>query len=113
MTGGSDPWYMKRVVDYIVAEHAHFIFDADRAYPSGGINPRPPLFSWCLALGGLALEWLTGITADEARLVVSCRSASNLRSIDCSTGCRYCKPPSQRTGGDICCLAYGTNAWSH
>ena len=65
MTGGSDPWYMKRVVDYIVAEHAHFIFDADRSYPSGGINPRPPLFSWCLALGGLALEWLTGITADE------------------------------------------------
>ncbi|MEC8938757.1 MAG: STT3 domain-containing protein, partial [Candidatus Thermoplasmatota archaeon] len=65
MTGGSDPWYMKRVVDYIVAEHSHFIFDADRSYPSGGINPRPPLFSWCLALGGLALEWLTGITADE------------------------------------------------
>ena len=65
MTGGSDPWYMKRVVDYIVAERAHFIFDADRAYPAGGINPRPPLFSWCLALGGLALEWLTGIPADE------------------------------------------------
>ncbi len=65
MTGGSDPWYMKRVVDYIVAEHAHFIFDADRSYPSGGINPRPPLFSWGLALGGLALEWLTGIAAEE------------------------------------------------
>ncbi len=65
MTGGSDPWYMKRVVDYIVAERAHFIFDADRAYPTGGINPRPPLFSWCLALGGLALEWLTGTPAEE------------------------------------------------
>ena len=65
MTGGSDPWYMKRVVDYIVAERSHFIFDADRAYPSGGINPRPPLFSWCLALGGLALEWLTGTPAEE------------------------------------------------
>ncbi len=65
MTGGSDPWYMKRVVDYIVAERAHFIFDADRAYPTGGINPRPPLFSWCLALGGLALEWVTGAPADE------------------------------------------------
>ena len=65
MTGGSDPWYMKRVVDYIVAERAHFIFDADRAYPVGGINPRPPLFSWCLALGGIALEWLTGTPADE------------------------------------------------
>jgi len=65
MTGGSDPWYMKRVVDYIVAEHAHFIFDADRAYPRGGINPRPPLFSWCLALGGMALGWLTGISSEE------------------------------------------------
>ena len=65
MTGGSDPWYMKRVVDYIVAEQSHFIFDADRSYPRGGINPRPPLFSWCLALGGLALHWLTGIAADD------------------------------------------------
>ena len=63
MTGGSDPWYMKRVVDYIVAERSHFIFDADRAYPAGGINPRPPLFSWCLALGGFAPEGLTGTPA--------------------------------------------------
>ena len=35
MTGGSDPWYMKRVVDYIVAERSHYIFDHDRAYPMG------------------------------------------------------------------------------
>ena len=33
MTGGSDPWYMKRVVDYILANNAHLVFDADRAYP--------------------------------------------------------------------------------
>ena len=25
MTGGSDPWYMKRVIDYVVAERSHFI----------------------------------------------------------------------------------------
>ena len=42
MTGGSDPWYMKRVVDYILANNAHLVVDADRFYPMGGINPRPP-----------------------------------------------------------------------
>lgn len=52
LTGGSDPWYMKRAVDYIIANNAHFILDADRAYPLGDINPRPPLFTWSLALGG-------------------------------------------------------------
>ena len=56
MTGGSDPWYMKRVVDYIMANNAHLIYDADRFYPHGGINPRPPLFSWSMALGAMALE---------------------------------------------------------
>ena len=55
MTGGSDPWYMKRV-DYIMANNAHLIYDADRFYPHGGINPRPPLFSWSMALGAMALE---------------------------------------------------------
>ena len=29
MTGGSDPWYMKRVVDYILAQNAHLVIDAD------------------------------------------------------------------------------------
>tara|TARA_Y100000588_G_scaffold116726_1_gene127800 strand:+ start:24809 stop:34276 length:9468 start_codon:yes stop_codon:yes gene_type:complete len=66
MTGGSDPWYMKRVVDYVIAERSHLIFDHDRAYPSGGINPRPPLFSWSLALGALALSWLLEISPDQA-----------------------------------------------
>ena len=58
MSGGSDPWYMKRVIDYIVVNNSHLIFDADRAYPMGAINPRPPLFTWSLALGGMALSWV-------------------------------------------------------
>ena len=66
MTGGSDPWYMKRVVDYVIAERSHLIFDHDRAYPTGGINPRPPLFSWSLALGGLSLSWILEMPADQA-----------------------------------------------
>ena len=56
MTGGSDPWYMKRVVDYILANNAHLVIDADRFYPLGGINPRPPLFSWSMAIGAMVLE---------------------------------------------------------
>ena len=60
MTGGSDPWYMKRVVDYIIANNAHLIFDADRAYPLGGVNPRPPLFTWSIALLAMILEPMLG-----------------------------------------------------
>ena len=65
LTGGSDPWYMKRVVDYVIAENAHLVWDADRNYPVGGINPRPPLFSWSMALGAMALSFL-GIEGDAA-----------------------------------------------
>jgi len=56
MTGGSDPWYMKRVVDYILAQNAHLVVDADRYYPIGGVNPRPPLFSWSMAVGAMLLQ---------------------------------------------------------
>ena len=60
MTGGSDPWYMKRVVDYILANNAHLIFDADRSYPLGGVNPRPPLFTWSIAIVAMLLEPMLG-----------------------------------------------------
>ena len=65
LTGGSDPWYMKRVVDYVVAENAHLIWDADRNYPVGGINPRPPLFTWSMALVAMLLTNL-GMNSDES-----------------------------------------------
>ena len=66
LTGGSDPWYMLRTVEYIIAEHNHFIIDMDRSYPLGAINPRPPLFSWSLALGGMLLAPLLGVPTSEA-----------------------------------------------
>ncbi len=67
MTGGSDPWYMKRAIDYILAQNSHFVIDMDRAYPVGSINPRPPLFSWTLALGGVLLDpFLEGDVHDAA-----------------------------------------------
>ena len=66
MSGGSDPWYMKRIIDYVAYERAHLVFDADRNYPVGGLNPRPPLFSWSLALGGIFLSWVADMSLSEA-----------------------------------------------
>ena len=66
MSGGSDPWYMKRIIDYVAYERAHFVFDADRNYPVGGLNPRPPLFSWSLALGGIFLSWIADMPLAES-----------------------------------------------
>ena len=66
MTGGSDPWYMKRVVDYILLQNAHLVVDADRFYPIGGINPRPPLFSWSMAIGAMLLEPFLGDHSADA-----------------------------------------------
>lgn len=66
MTGGSDPWYMKRAVDYVLAQHAHFIVDSDRAYPIGSINPRPPLFTWSMAVAGILLAPLLNSSPEEA-----------------------------------------------
>ena len=65
MTGGSDPWYMKRAIDYILAQNSHFLVDMDRSYPVGSINPRPPLFSWSLAMVGQLLAPFVG-DIDEA-----------------------------------------------
>ncbi len=65
MTGGSDPWYMKRTIDHILAQHAHFIWDPDRSYPHGGINPRPPLFTWSIALCGMLISALTGLALES------------------------------------------------
>mgnify|MGYP001203388315 FL=1 len=66
LSGGSDPWYMKRIIDYVAVERAHLVFDADRNYPVGGLNPRPPLFSWSLALGGILLSWVADMSLSEA-----------------------------------------------
>ncbi len=53
MTGGSDPYYHKRVVDYVLEEREHLTEDPLLNYPLGGENPRPPLFDWMMAVTGL------------------------------------------------------------
>ena len=60
MTGGSDPYYHKRVVDYVLEEHEHLEFDEMLNYPLGGENPRPPLFDWAMAVVGILFAPLFG-----------------------------------------------------
>ncbi len=57
---GNDPYYHKRVVDYVQEEHHHLTRDPLLSYPSGNINPRPPLFDWSIAIFGLVLAPLFG-----------------------------------------------------
>ena len=61
---GSDPWYMKRVVDYGISKES-LIIDADRAYPMVAINPRPPVFM-VIGTGGLSRTWLSGMDLDTS-----------------------------------------------
>ena len=56
LTGGSDPYYHKRVVDYIQDEKKHLMNDNLLNYPLGSKNPRPPAFDWSLAVGGMVLS---------------------------------------------------------
>ncbi len=57
---GNDPYYHKRVVDYVQDNHQHLEFDPLLSYPDGAINPRPPLFDWSVAIIGLILAPLFG-----------------------------------------------------
>lgn len=56
LTGGSDPYYHKRVVDYVADNGEHLERDPMLNYPYGAINNRPPLFDWSIAIIGLALS---------------------------------------------------------
>ena len=56
MTGGSDPYYHKRAVDWVTNEHEHLIDDPMLNYPIGIPNPRPPVFDWTMALTGMAIS---------------------------------------------------------
>ena len=56
LTGGSDPYYHKRVVDYVAENGEHLDRDPMLNYPYGANNNRPPLFDWSIAIIGLALS---------------------------------------------------------
>jgi len=65
LTGGSDPYYHKHVVDYVAENGEHLERDPMLNYPYGANNNRPPLFDWSIAIIGLALSPFFSSTDDS------------------------------------------------
>ena len=65
LTGGSDPYYHKRVVDYVADNGEHLHRDPMLNYPYGANNNRPPLFDWSIAIIGLAMSPFFGSTEES------------------------------------------------
>ncbi len=60
LSGGSDSFYYEHIIEHIVKEKRHLDWDPLLNYPMGLGNPRPPLFSWFVALPGMILSPLNG-----------------------------------------------------
>ena len=60
LTGGSDPYYHKHVIDYVHENGRHLINDPMLNYPLGANNVRPPLFDWSIVIVGLLISPLVG-----------------------------------------------------
>ena len=65
LTGGSDPYYHKHVVDYVVENGKHLERDPMLNYPYGANNNRPPLFDWSIAIIGLIISPFFSSTEDS------------------------------------------------
>ncbi|MFQ5837175.1 MAG: carboxypeptidase regulatory-like domain-containing protein [Thermoplasmata archaeon] len=60
VSGGSDAFYYKRIIDYIVSTGKHLVRDEMLNYPFGMNNPRPPIYAWSVALIGILLGNVQG-----------------------------------------------------
>ncbi|MDG6221607.1 MAG: STT3 domain-containing protein, partial [Candidatus Thermoplasmatota archaeon] len=56
VSGGSDSYYHKRIVDYIAQEGRHFMEDPLLNFPQGAPNPRPGLWHWTVVTSGYAFS---------------------------------------------------------
>ena len=63
---GNDPFYHKRVVDYVQENYIHLKFDSLLNYPLELMNPRPPVFDWSIALTGMLISPFFGGDVEAA-----------------------------------------------
>ena len=63
---GNDPSYHKRVIDFIQADFTHLRIDGLLNYPLSGGNPRPPVFDWSIAIGGILLAPFFGFNVENS-----------------------------------------------
>ncbi len=59
LSGGSDSFYYHRIIMYNVDTGRQLVFDCTLNYPICLTNPRPPLFSWTIAVLGVTFSPFT------------------------------------------------------
>lgn len=58
VSGGSDSYYWRRIIDYHVDTGQSLFRDPLLNYPQDLINPRPPFFSMAVAIPAVLTEWM-------------------------------------------------------
>lgn len=66
LSGGSDSYYHLRVIKYVVDTGDQLLWDNMLNYPTGMMNPRPPLYDWSVAVSGMFAQSVTGCDIDDA-----------------------------------------------
>jgi dolichyl-diphosphooligosaccharide--protein glycosyltransferase len=56
VSGGSDSYYHKRIIDYVVVTGEHLVYDPLLGYPIGLRAGRPPLYDWSVAVVGVVFS---------------------------------------------------------
>lgn len=56
VSGGSDSYYHKRIIDYVVETGGHLVYDPLLGYPIGLRSGRPPLYDWSVAVVGIVFS---------------------------------------------------------
>ena len=62
VSGGSDSYYHERVIDHVANTGQHLVQDNMLNYPSGVRNERPPLYDWSVAVAGMFLHSVLGMS---------------------------------------------------
>ena len=65
VSGGSDSYYWRHLIDYSVDTGKQLFWDPLTAYPDGIRNPRPPLYSMSVAVPGVLAQELFGSLDDS------------------------------------------------
>ena len=65
VSGGSDSYYHEHVIDNVANTGQHIVQDNMLNYPHGVRNERPPLYDWSVAVAGMFLQTVTGMTLTD------------------------------------------------
>jgi len=65
VSGGSDSYYWRRIIDYSADTGKQLFWDPLLAYPDGIRNPRPPFFSFSVAVPAVLLQDMFGSLDDS------------------------------------------------